>query len=267
MSNKYDDLVSIVVPTYNDSAYLKEAIKDLLNQTHKNLEIIIVNDGSTDNTADILTDLSNKYKNIRIINKHNGGTGSALNVGFKEIKGKYCTWVSSDDRKNYNMIERLLSALKDNNVEYAVSAYFSKGIGKIFRAYKPSPPVEKYIFDLNRKEYIYNNALFDDETSGKTFVLSSAEWLKINLYCCHSGVNYMFTKRLKEECGDFICIPGEDYYMSVLMGSKSSVAYIDEALGTHNNPPDSLSMMGESIVREANKKTQQFIMNYFKGKN
>ena len=85
------------MPTYNDSSYLEKAIDDILNQSYKNFELLIVNDGSTDNTMDILKTYQKQDNRIQIFDKQNGGTGSALNFGFEHAKGEFGTWVSSDD--------------------------------------------------------------------------------------------------------------------------------------------------------------------------
>ena len=103
------DLVSVVVPTYNDAPYLEVAIEDLINQTYSKIEILIINDGSTDKTEEILKKYIEKDKRIRYFYKENGGTGSALNMGFEKATGEFGTWISSDDRKNPNMIERLVN--------------------------------------------------------------------------------------------------------------------------------------------------------------
>lgn len=243
------NLVSIVVPTYNDAPYLNDAIDDLLNQTYQEIEIIIVNDGSTDNTSEILQKLELKNNKIKVINKKNGGTGSAINAGFAIAQGEFGTWVSSDDRKQYDLIEKLVNILKQNrDIEYVVSAYYSQYLNSIFRSFKPS---------LTKKGYKINDILLDKETSGKYFLVD--EWVDINYGSCHSGVNYMFTMRLKNKCGNFLEIPGEDYYMSVLMGLNSRVAYLDHVLGQHNNPIDSLSVTNRACVTEANKKTRELI--------
>jgi len=249
-----EDLVSIVVPTYNDAQYLEESIKDLLKQSYKNIEIIIVNDGSTDNTKDILNKLQQNYKNIFIYNKNNGGTGSALNEGFKYVKGKYVTWVSSDDRKTYDMVEKLVKALKENpDVEYAVAAFYETVYKKIFRTFKPFP---------NNKGYIQSQDFLDSEFSGKIFIVD--DWVDANFDYCKSGVSFMFTKRLKDECGEYLEKPGEDYYMSMLMGSKTRVAYIDEPLGSHVLRNDSLTVSTKNITNEIDKKTKEFISNKYK---
>lgn len=247
------DLVSVIIPTYNDEKYLKDALEDMLCQTYQNIEIIVINDGSTDGTQDILEEYKSKYSNFCYFNKENGGTGSALNLGFSKANGEFATWISSDDRKKPFMIEKLVEFLKKNrDCEYVVSAFYSQHFKSNFRSFIP--------FD-NKKGYIVNSNLIGGECTNKSFLVD--EWVQINRKLCHSGVNYMFTMRLKNECGDFLQIPGEDYCMSVLMGSKTRVGYIDEVLGQHNNPIDSLSVQNRACVNEANFKTWNFIdLNY-----
>ena len=96
MLEKYYPKVSIVIPVFNGSAYLGQAIDSALAQTYKNIEVIVVNDGSTDNgkTADIVKSYGDK---IRYFQKDNGGVSSALNVGIKEMTGEYFSWLSHDD--------------------------------------------------------------------------------------------------------------------------------------------------------------------------
>lgn len=118
--------VSIVIPVYNGSDYLKEAIDSALSQTYKNIEIIVVNDGSNDKGA---TDkIAKSYGDkIRYFNKKNGGVASALNLGIKEMTGKYFSWLSHDDIYYPQKVEKQVKALKKvkdtetiifSNVEY-----------------------------------------------------------------------------------------------------------------------------------------------------
>ena len=248
------DFVSIVVPTYNDAEYLRESLDDIVNQTYDKIEVIIVNDGSIDNTEEILKEYCTKYSNFSYFNKENGGTGDALNYGFEKITGEFSTWFSSDDRKNPNMIEKMVTFLKDNrHVEYAFSAYRSEYFNRIIRAYVPDG---EFGF-----KHINLQSPHDNKPSGQSYVVN--DWIKINREQCYQGVNFMFTTRLKDECEEFLTIPGEDYYMSVVMGLKSKVGYIDECLGTHKNPTDSLSMENRNCVAEANKRVWDLIdLNY-----
>jgi len=101
--------VSIVIPVYNAEKYLRECIESALNQTYKNIEVIAVNDGSTDDSLKILNEFSNR---ISIISKTNGGTASALNTGIRHMKGEWFKWLSADDSLYSNAIEELIFEVK-----------------------------------------------------------------------------------------------------------------------------------------------------------
>ena len=107
-------LVSIIIPVYNGSNYLKKAIDSALNQTYSNIEIIVVNDGSTDEgkTEQIAKSYGSK---IRYIKKENGGVSSALNEGIREMKGTYFSWLSHDDEYCADKIEKQIESLKKVN--------------------------------------------------------------------------------------------------------------------------------------------------------
>jgi glycosyltransferase involved in cell wall biosynthesis len=96
-------LTSIIIPCYNQSNWLSEAIESSLNQTYKNIEVIVVNDGSTDNTSEI----AKKY-NIKLIEKENGGLSSARNAGIKEARGKYILPLDADDKILPEFIEKTI---------------------------------------------------------------------------------------------------------------------------------------------------------------
>jgi len=87
-------LVSVVIPTYNHAKYVTKAVESVLIQTYPNIEIIVVDDGSTDNTTEVLRPYLAK---IQYIYKQNGGTSSALNCGINQATGKYICWLSADD--------------------------------------------------------------------------------------------------------------------------------------------------------------------------
>jgi glycosyltransferase involved in cell wall biosynthesis len=107
--------ISIVIPVYNGENYLHEAIDSALAQTYQNVEVIVVNDGSTDNTEKIALLYEDK---IRYFKKENGGTSTALNLGIKNMTGSYFSWLSHDDIYYPNKIARQveeLSKLEDKN--------------------------------------------------------------------------------------------------------------------------------------------------------
>lgn len=108
-----DPKVSIVIPVYNGADYIKEAIESALNQTYKNIEIIVVNDGSKDNSEEIIKSYGNK---IIYYKKENGGVSSALNLGIKKMNGEYFSWLSHDDRYYPNKIETQINYLKEKKL-------------------------------------------------------------------------------------------------------------------------------------------------------
>lgn len=117
------DLISIIVPIYNVEKYLEQCIESLLNQSYKMLEIILVNDGSTDNSG-ILCDKFKKIDNrIKVIHKKNEGLGLARNTGMKYITGKYVTFMDSDDYADSNLIEELYRNLKENNADTSIGGF------------------------------------------------------------------------------------------------------------------------------------------------
>lgn len=108
-------LVSIIVPVFNVEKYVSRCIDSLIEQSYKNLQIIIVNDGSTDDSLQII----DKYNDprIEIINKKNGGLSSARNEGLKYVKGDYITFVDSDDWIDKSMIEIMVNQAKKYGAE------------------------------------------------------------------------------------------------------------------------------------------------------
>lgn len=121
-----NELISVIVPIYNTSKYLSKCIDSIINQTYKNLEIILVNDGSTDNSLDIC----NKYKlidsRIIIINKDNGGLSSAKNIGLDNHKGRYIAFIDSDDYVDNNFIGELYNNLISTNSDISLCNYYLK---------------------------------------------------------------------------------------------------------------------------------------------
>ncbi len=106
-------LISIIVPVYNIEEYLPRCIESILNQTYTNLELILVNDGSTDNSGRICDEYATKDQRVFVIHKKNGGSSSARNAGIKEAKGEYLGFVDSDDYIENTMYEKMVNAVKD----------------------------------------------------------------------------------------------------------------------------------------------------------
>jgi glycosyltransferase involved in cell wall biosynthesis len=106
--------VSIIIPVYNCEKYIIKAIDSALDQSYKNYEIIVVDDGSTDNTLNLIT----KYDNITVLIKPNGGTASALNCGIRASKGNWIKWLSADDILYSRYLEVMMKCAINPDVIY-----------------------------------------------------------------------------------------------------------------------------------------------------
>jgi glycosyltransferase involved in cell wall biosynthesis len=121
-----NDLISIIVPVYNMEKYLERCIESILSQTYRELEIILVDDGSADSSPQICDDYALKDNRIKVIHKENGGLSDARNAGLMIATGAYIGYVDSDDWIEPDMYERMYNACVLNNAELSVCRYFSE---------------------------------------------------------------------------------------------------------------------------------------------
>ena len=118
-----ESLISIVVPIYNVEDYLNECIYSLINQTYKNIEIILVDDGSTDNSGNIADGLSKIDSRINVYHKNNGGLSDARNFGIEHSKGKYICFVDSDDYVKEDYVESMYTNLVQNKTKISCCGF------------------------------------------------------------------------------------------------------------------------------------------------
>ena len=142
------DLVSVVIPVYNSEKFLEECLNSILTQSYRNIEIIAVDDGSTDASSDILERYSDK---ISIISQKNQGLASALNLGISQMKGSWFKWFSPDDVMYSNTIEILIDEAKnhsDNTIIYS-NWNIIDDAGNMLREFHESNYNELSEFDFN----------------------------------------------------------------------------------------------------------------------
>ena len=113
-------LVSVVIPVYNVEKYVEKCLDSVINQTYQNLEIIIVNDGSTDNSLSVCQKKKLSDSRIKLINKENGGLSSARNAGIECAQGEFICFIDSDDWIELDYIEVLLNGMENTNVDISV---------------------------------------------------------------------------------------------------------------------------------------------------
>ncbi|EOU3901111.1 TPA: glycosyltransferase family 2 protein [Proteus mirabilis] len=146
MNKKSLPLVSVIIPAYNAKKYLERAVNSVLNQSYKNVEIIIVNDGSSDDTLSIIKKLSVLHKEIIFFSHENQGISKTRNKGIELAKGKYICFLDSDDTYEPDFLMMLLKETEENNIDFSY-CLFNK------------------VFDNNdirpSKEYIDNNTIIN----------------------------------------------------------------------------------------------------------
>lgn len=151
------DIISIIVPVYNVEKYLEQCVDSIINQTYKNLEIILVNDGSTDNSGVICDKYKQIDHRIKVMHKENGGQSSARNIGLDIANGKYVGFVDSDDWIESDMYESLYKRLSFYNADIVtcgcILEYFN--FKNVDVRDREENTVE--IFDSNKKEQLCKN--------------------------------------------------------------------------------------------------------------
>ena len=171
-----NEKISIIVPIYNVASYLERALNSIINQTYKNIEIILVNDGSPDNSEEICLEYLNKDDRIRYIKQENAGLSAARNTGMRESTGDYFIFIDSDDYINANFVEELYATLLQTDSDIAVCDFrvvcdepadISKKENGLIQEYSKT---KKYCNLYNRKSLativawnkIYKKQLFDN---------------------------------------------------------------------------------------------------------
>ena len=123
MKRNSNPLITVVIPVYNVETYLERCLDSVLKQSYQNLEIILVDDGSTDTSGDICRIYAGRDKRIRVIYKQNGGLSDARNTGIEQANGKYITFIDSDDSVSDDYVEYLYSLITKYRVNIAVAAH------------------------------------------------------------------------------------------------------------------------------------------------
>ena len=123
-------LITIIIPVYKVEDYLDKCVESVVNQTYKNLEIILVDDGSPDNCPKMCDDWAKKDKRIKVIHKENGGLSDARNKGIDIAKGEFITFIDSDDYVENNYVEFLYNLVRENHAEISMGKQYVRNTNK-----------------------------------------------------------------------------------------------------------------------------------------
>ena len=201
-------LVSIIVPVYNVEKYLARCLDSLINQTFKDIEIICVNDGSPDNSLNILENYSKKDERIKIISQENKGLSAARNTGIKYANGEYIAFVDSDDWIDLNFYEKLYNAIIRTNCDIAVATIVRKK--KYYKKFRVHYTEEKIFNDFiekidicvkNFKNWYVMNKLYKNDLV-KTHLFEEGVYFE----------DVMWTANILKDSSNIVTVPNTNYY-------------------------------------------------------
>lgn len=175
-----EDLISVIVPIYNASACIEKTVQSILEQTYKNIEIILIDDGSSDKSYSIIQELSKKDNRIQVYHKNNGGVSSARNLGISKANGKYTYFMDSDDLVD----KKLLEVLHENIVKYCVEmSICNYNIQKENKSYAKN---EASMFIGSKEQFLKNIAIYEGYLWNKLFITKYVKLIKFDesIYIC-----------------------------------------------------------------------------------
>ena len=199
--------VSVIVPVYNVERYLKRCVNSIINQTFKDFELLLVDDGSTDLSGKICDKLKQSDNRIKIFHKKNGGLSDARNYGLQFAKGKYITFIDSDDFVSTDYIEILYNSILDNNgvdISTVSSFHFSD---------------EKLIKDINLSKRKFETEVIDTKIAVKKMLL--------NDNIAHESWGKMYSKNLWDNIQFPLGQILEDYSTTYKIFSKANKVAIN----------------------------------------
>ena len=213
MSNK-DSLISIIIPVYNVEKYIEQCLDSIKKQSYQNFEVIIVNDGSQDNTESICKKIAQSDARFKYFSKENGGVSSARNFGLDNANGHYITFIDGDDWVDPNHLEILIKSITENNSDIAICSY-KEFRNNIF-----------YIrYYTNKEKHLLNFNIMTKED----FLINFPKLLSTNV-CFNNAVSKLFRRDLVKDLRfDNKLKYGEDldFYFRLYLTTKN-ISFVNE---------------------------------------
>jgi len=241
MNNKRD-IISIIVPVYKAERYLEACINSILAQSYTQLEIILVNDGSPDDSGKLCDILAQKDVRIKVIHKQNGGAGSARNVALEIAEGKFVAFVDSDDTLDIDMYEKLYKRMIETEADICVCGY--KTIYEDYTRIERVPTESTLSSAQIWERYLANFRRY--------FTVFSAPWNKLlKMSLIQGSIDGTYEKiRFPEEL-----LRSQDIWFNAdcIAASKNGIAFLDTAPYNYNltNNPKVMNKTGLEYIIKA----------------
>ena len=253
MKKKIEDTISVIVPIYNKQKYIDISIPSILNQSYKKIEILLVNDGSTDQSLEIIKKYAGLDQRIKIITKPNGGLVDATIEGIKHATGEFIAFLDPDDRWGENFLQILINEMEEDCDFVAAGIYYENGETVI-----PLYLEQNRKFALKEIEWLRTHYLLGEKSSLPSTALFHARWNKIYRKTC--------IDKMVDEFGKYRDITlGEDTIFTYLMlcncnGGKS----LSQANYYYYNIGNQQSMMNTDTASKYIEKVNTVYSRYLK---
>lgn len=213
------ELLSVIVPVYNTKEYLERCISSIRNQSYQNLEIILVNDGSTDKSGSLCEKIALEDNRIRVFHKENGGSSSARNLGISKANGNYLAFIDSDDYIEEEMYAHLMEAIQRMNVEIAQVARIEETDEGERLPDVCEAPFQEVIFES--KEFLRELMMYRGDSSFCTKVVRKEYFDKEKFPEGELNEDLRLMVSLMEQGAKVLSIPYEGYHVVYRMGSNT----------------------------------------------
>lgn len=223
--------ITVIIPIYNSEKFLYRCLNSVINQSFKDLEIILVNDGSKDKSLKICNEFKEKDARIILIDKENGGVSSARNIAIEKATGKYIGFVDSDDEIDKFMYEKMYNAIENNNADLVLCDYIRTLNGEVKEfemklekgLYNTKETLNDILLDyvsFNSK-YILNQ--FTPTKLFKTSIIKDNN-LKFNINL-KVGEDHLFTAQYIALCNSLYSLQGEKLYNYIINNDSATASY------------------------------------------
>lgn len=280
------DTISVIVPVYNVAEYLPQCIESLLSQTYKELKIILIDDGSTDNSGDICDNYAKKDFRIQVIHQKNGGAASAKNAGLRVAKGKYISFVDSDDYLEKDAYRYMVEQLEINHADMIQCSFRNIYIDahedcvtlNEFHAFTAQEYLKRFtvdwtcglIWDKLYRRKLFNGVFFEEghKIDDEFFTYQGVMNAKKIIYMPRIIYNYRKRKSsvmLKPESQQKIILDKLDYLDIRRIKVVSSFPELKQDFDYHFLNMLLILSKENAVTEESIQRAQQLLRNYFKG--
>lgn len=184
--------VSVIIPVYNCEKYIKKCVTSIIKQSYKNIEILLINDGSTDNSYAKCKEIAILDERIKVFSKDNGGVSSARNYGLKKCEGDYILFIDGDDYITNDCIEKSIKLIKEKDIEILKFSFVKEISKSIHKKYSFSVPINKVILNKEYSKILYPNTFLTNDFCNITNVLIKKEIINHDFEPRMIGEDFLF---------------------------------------------------------------------------